>query len=384
KANQISLLLLSWPRAWESYPLFIKICFSIALTALVGIVLAVADIYIWRKKKARQLLKKKELVQQISEILLSTIVVEAVPGKEGALYPTKMDTSPFYQLDLNDEDVRHILVCELISYRSYFSGAIALRIRRLYLQLGLDKDARKMLTSKNWETRVHGLSEMFKMDVASDPAQLLKLSNDKNKYISEFARLSLIKFTKGDPLDILRSITEPISQWEAFEIFFLFQQKEDYTLSTLEGLISLEKDPSIVSLCLQLVVHFKDLKSARLIIAILETPDLKLRAEAVAAIGKLQARGAEVYLMNLYPEQPHEIRLEIMTALGNLRNPQSLRFLEKTFLNSTDFEIKKNASDSIIRLYPLSRNTIDKLMNNTDGFDHRILSHSLNPLINAV
>ncbi|MEO7531655.1 MAG: HEAT repeat domain-containing protein [Sediminibacterium sp.] len=377
-------LLRSLPYSWNTYPLFIKVCFVISIVALIGIAMAMADIYIWRKAKKRSRVKKEELTDIINELLISAAVKEPEINKENIASKVVFDTHPFLQLGLHDKDVRRILVCELINYQNYFSGAIAERIRKLYLSLSLDKEAKKMLHAKNWETKAHALMELFKMNIEVDHALLIQLSHKKNRYIQDFARLSLIKFTKEDPLTLLRNINEPISKWEEFEIFLLFQQKENYSLSSLEGLLSLDKEASIVSLCLKLAVHFKAESALPLIIDLIQTSNLTLRGEAIASLGEMETTRAETHLTAIYNNQPHPIKLKILSALGNIQSKRSLDFLEHIFISSTDFEIKKNASDAIIKLYPLSEETIDKLMKNTIALDHSIMSHSLNPLINAL
>jgi hypothetical protein len=379
-----SVLLLASPYAWNAYPVFIKICFIISVIAVSGIVIAMLNIYLWRIISKRKEEKKKHLAADINQLLLLTVVMEPSMQKDSGTPMEKFDTRPFLKLGLQDKDVRTILVSELINYRNYFSGSIADRVRKLYLALSLDKEARINLYKNNWEVKVNALTELFKMNLEVDHDYLRQLMHDKNRYIRDFARLSLIKFTKGDPLKLLREITEPISQWESFEIFLVFQQKQYFTLSSLEGLISPDRDPSLVSLSLKLAVYFKDLSAVKLIIDLIQTPDLKLRAEAISSLGKLGAVNAEAYLVSIYKEQPHSIQLEILTALGRIQSGRYLDFLENEFISSSDFEIKKHASDAIIKLHPLSEETIDKLLSNTKALDQRILSHSLNPLINAL
>ncbi len=380
----ISILFGSWSFSWDSFPVFIKICFIISMLALFGIVIAMVDIAVQRFSRKRLEKKTALLSVRINELLTSAVMMEE-PAMQKKISFVKSDFTidSLYDSGIPDKEVNKILVTEMIRYRNYFSGQIAERIRKLYLDLSLHKEAINRLHKKNWETKAAALSELFKMDIEVDPTDLLQLVDDKNRYIREFARLSLIKFTKADPLQFLRDLSEPISQWEEFEIFQLFQQKKDFTLSSLEGLIALDKEPSIVSLCLKLAVHFKQEAALSLIINLIKTPNLKLRGEAIACLGKLEAKDTEKELVAIYPEQPHVIKLEILTALGRMQSRRCLDFLEKEFISSSDFEIKKYASDAIIKLYPLSKSTIDKLMLNAGILNQKILNHSLNPLINA-
>ena len=380
----ISILFRSWSYSWDSFPVFIKVCFIISMLALFGIVIAMVDIAMQRFSRKRLEKKTALLSVRINELLTSAVIMEE-PAMQKKISFVKSDFNidSFYDSGIPDKEVNKILVTEMIRYRNYFSGQIAERIRKLYLDLSLHKEAINRLHKKNWETKAAALSELFKMDIEVDHTDLLPLLDDKNRYIREFTRLSLIKFTKADPLQFLRDISEPISQWEEFEIFQLFQQKKDFTLSSLEGLIALDKEPSIVSLCLKLAVHFKQEAALSLIVNLIKTPNLKLRGEAIACLGMLEAKDTERKLVAIYPMQPHVIKLEILTALGRMQSRQCLDFLEKEFISSSDFEIKKYASDAIIKLYPLSKSTIDKLMLNAGILNQKILNHSLDPLINA-
>jgi hypothetical protein len=372
-----------WGYAWHSFPFFIKICFAISVIALTGILLAVTSIIARRTSKKSEEEKRSLISSRINDMLLQAVVLDKeTNGLSNS--KKKFDIGPLYKLGLTPKKVKQILVTEMLCYRNNFSGTIADRVRMLYISLGLHKEAMVRLHKKNWEVKVNALAQLFKMDVAVDHSYLVKLVEDHNRYIREYARLSLMKFTKEDPLELLRELNEPISQWQEFEIFLLFQEKKNYTPGSMEGLISLDKEPTVVSLCLQLAVYFKQQQSVPLIIALIETSNLKLRAEAITALGKLEAQDAAKHLVHIYLHQPQEIKLAILTALGRIRSGRYLNFLEDEFIVSDDFEIKKYASDAIIKLYPLSKTTIDNLMDNRETLNQRILNHSLNPLINSL
>ncbi len=384
KEFSISILLRAWSYSWDSFPVFIKICFIISILALLGIIIALVDISVQRFSRKRLEERTTLLSVRINQLLTSAVMMEeTTTQKKGSIVKSNFDIGSFYDPGIPAKEVNKILITEMIRYRNYFSGQIAERIRKLYIDLSLDKEAINQLHKKNWEIKAAALSELFKMDIEVDHTDLLQLVHDKNRYIREFARLSLIKFAKNDPLQFLHELNEPISQWEEFEIFLLFQQKKDFILSSLEGLIALDKEPSVVSLCLKLAVYFKQATAVSLILNLIKTPNLKLRGEAIASLGKLEVKGSEKELVSIYPEQPHEIRLEILTALGRIQSGECLDFLEKEFISSSDFEIKKHASDAIIKLYPLSKSTIEKLMHDGGTLNQKILNHSLDPLINA-
>lgn len=369
-------------RIWDSFPGFIKICLIVSLLAIVGIVLAMLDIAIKRhlnKKEARQL---AQLTEKINELLIAALVTDR-GEKNGHLIKSSFEPSFLFKMGVSEKEVKKILVQELLKFRSSFAGSIADRARKLYMDLSLHTEALKRVHKKNWETKVNAMMELFKMDVPIDETYLQILLLDKNRYIREFARLALIKFTTGDPLQILREIKEPISQLEEIEMFLLFQLKDDYTPSSMDGLLSVYTEPTIASLCLKLAVQFDQESAVPYIIQLLQTEDLKLRGEAITALAKIGQKRSRKYLIETYPEQPQIVQLDILSALGSIQSSETVEFLEKEFIGSADFEIKKHASDALIQLYPLSKKIIEKLEQNEDPLNQIILSHSQNPLINA-
>lgn len=371
-----------WQLSWSALPLFIKVCLIIAIIAVGGIIAAITGITIRRKRMFATEGKLVKLRALINAMLLS--VAELVPGAvENPLSRVNLDSRPFYKLGLPAKEVRQTIVQEILKFRTYFSGQVSEQVRKLYVGLGLHKNAFRKLKDNSWENKATALSELFRMDVRVPEATLLELVKDKNRFTREYARLSLIKFAAGDPLGILHEQDDHISLWEELEIFLLLQKRTDVTADSVGRLISLEKDPSLASLALKLAVNFRMFDLSDRIIALLETPQLKLRLEAVGAIGKLGTVRGEKYLYSIYDEQPHEIRLAIIEALGNIESDDYLPFLENEFLTSSDFETKKYVSDAIIKLYPLSGESIKRLMLDGDESEQVILTHSQDPLINA-
>lgn len=375
-------VLIFWHLSWSALPLFIKVCFVIATVAVGGIIAAIIGITVRRKRMFAAEGKLVKLRSLINAMLLS--VAELVPGvNENPLSDRNFDSRPFYRLGLPAKQVRRTIVQEILKFRTYFSGQVAEQVRKLYVGLGLHKNAFRKLKDNNWENKATALSELFRMDVRVPEPTLLELVKDKNRFTREYARLSLIKFATGDPLRILHEQNEHISLWEELEIFLLLQKRTDVTADSVGELISLQKDPSLASLALKLAVNFRMFDLSDKIIELLETPQLKLRLEAVSAIGKLGTVRGERFLYSIYDEQPHEIRLAIIEALGNIDSDDYLPFLENEFLTSSDFETKKYVSDAIIKLYPLSGDSIKRLMLNSDELEQVILTHSQDPLINA-
>lgn len=373
----------SWHFAWKSLPVFIKICLLIALAAMLGAALAMISITVRRNALQKQEALMEQLARQVNELLLNTIVLSPTP-KGRSMVRADFDTSGFYKLGLSVKKVNQVLVEEMIHYRNYFSGTIAEQIRKLYLGLSLHKAALLRLQKKSWESRSNALAELFKMDIEVPRERLQELLRSDNRYIREYARLMLIKFSKADPLAVLFELDEPLSQWEQLEIFLLVKDRADITAAALQKLLPpANSQAGLNMLAVKLAIHFHLRQALPGLLLLADATDPRLRTEAILAIGLLGNTQSQQYLRDAYSWQTHEGRLAIIRALGQIQNSRHMRFLENEFLYSDDFETKKYAAEALIRLYPLSKATVDRLAGNTEPENQVILQHSLDPLINA-
>lgn len=362
-------------------PFLTRVCFLIAIGAFIGIVVITVGIALNKLIEEQRSRRKALARHHIDKVLLAAVMPQ--PGKSDIdLSQNGITIDHFIKAGLSINRTKRILVKEMIKYRANFSGKVSANIKRIYMMLSLHKEAAARLNSRRWKVKVQALSELFQMDVASDRDRLLQLLEDKNKYVRDYARLSLIKFSVHDPFQFIRDLNEPISQWEALEIFQLLRDKINYKLPSLAPVISDNKEHTVVSLCLKLAVHFNQIETVPSITMLISTADLTLRAEAIAALGKMHSEASQAFLMDIYQNQPPKIKRAILCALGDIKNDESLRFMEAEFIAEDDFEVKKSASDALIKHYPAAATIIDRLLANGKALDKILLRHSLNPLIN--
>lgn len=365
---------------WAYIPLFIQVCLVISVIALVSIIIAIIHIAMDRIQM-RLYAKERENISKEVNMLLMIAILNPENGEPDLSFDYSL--KQFNSKPISRTVTKQVLVEGMLAYRNNFTGKIAARTRKLYLSLSLERDAFKRISSRFWETKVAALLELYNMNVPVNKEILLRLVNDRNKRIREVARLSLIKYNDSDPLQYLRDLDEPLSKWEEFEIFQVFKRKTNYTLSEMNGLLSLEKDPTVVSLCLKLAVLFNQQSSIELIKTLVKSPVIKLRAEAIETLGLLHATKLEDYLVSLYSTQPHEVQLSILVSISSMRTGKHLDFIENEFIRSNNFEIKKYASETLVKLYPLSSSVIDRLIDTSKSDNLRMLNYSLNPLINV-
>lgn len=283
--------------------------------------------------------------------------------------------------ELRPRWTRQMLTDRIIDYRKNIKGTIGDALRTLYLDLELDKDSQKKLRSGKWNKRVQALNEFVSMDVPVADVALLPLTNSRNMELRAAARHAYIKLSRNEPFKFFDVVSDTLSPWDQIELFRIITTTDKMVIPNFARWITYSTNRSVVSFCLKLVVHFNQVAAIPAIVELLRTKDHYLRADAIAALGKLEVSGVEHELVQMYNNQPLHCQLQILKALGQLKAEKYAEFLMTEFLHANDFEVRKQAARAILQIHPADSRTIDELMTISTPENQLILKHCMNPLI---
>ncbi|UGU16494.1 HEAT repeat domain-containing protein [Sinomicrobium kalidii] len=359
-------------------PVFIKIAAAVSAGAVIGGILVYLFILLWRRRGAVSDRKKAKLLPEIRELIVKHVILaeSSVPTETVAF-----SLDEFRGLGLRKPEVRQFLVEELMEYRRNFSGRPRKWLTRLYTDLGLHHIAEKNLTRKRTQTIISALDELVSMGVPVNEDKMLPLLDHKNRYIREGARCYFIKLSERRPFFFLEKISIPLLYWEQIEMFRIITQRKDVKIPDFSHWISMEHHPSVVSFCLKLAVHYQQIEAVSAIVSLLETENVRLRAELINALGKLMAEEAEAHLISIYNHQPRHCKLEILKALGRIGSGKSLSFLRDKFESEQEILLRKHAARSIVNHHALSEDLLREMQAEAVGPGHIVLKHAANPLI---
>lgn len=367
---------------FDSYPLVIQIAVFLTLIAIVTTIIAYSNILIERAQayiKEKYLAKINPFIDELvtEHIVLNKDLLNGVPLAE-----IKLATEAFKHPRLTSERGKQALIDRLVSYRRNISGDVGNLITRLYIELELDNFSLKKIKSFKWSNKVVGLTELTVMDVSIADVIILPLTNSKNKELRSVARNSYVKLSKNEPFKFFDLATEPLLQWDQIELFRTITSSKDIAIPNFARWISYSPNKSVVSFCLKLIVFYNQREGIPAIIKLLDNRDHYLRADAINALGKLKAVEAEDKLLTIYNNQPLNCQIEILKAIGRFGTGKNLDFLRYQFLNSNDFEIRKNAAKSIAKQKSLeAEKMIEELLATSTKQNYLIIKHVLNPLI---
>lgn len=340
------------------------------------------QVRIWFTRYKGYLLQKRlsVLIPLIDSLISEHIILRNdVVNNNTSVDNIDLDTDAFRLAIFRKAKNKQVLIDRLISYRKGFSGSTGALLRKVYLELELDKVSFKKMKRSQWNIKVRGIRELTDMDISISDVNILPLTNSKRNELRSEARNAYIKLSKNEPFKFFDVSTEPLLKWDQIELFKTITTTENIALPNFARWVTYSSNKSIVSFCLKLIVHYNQIDAGPAVVKLLDNKDHVLRAEAINCLGKLKYEEVEQQLLHIYSNQPLNCQLEILKAVGRMETRNSIQFLKQEFLYSTDFDIRKNAARSLVRNAPKS--LIDELMASSSAEGQLILKHSMNPLI---
>jgi hypothetical protein len=366
---------------FDSYPLVIQIAIFLTVVSILSILVAYISIFYKRIQGYRREKKLARLNPSLDHFILEQVITNEAITKSTPVSQVELPLDMFRQRRFRKKWARQAIIDRMLHYRKNFAGDLGDLLRKMYIDLGLNKNSFNKLKSMRWDVKVKGLIEMTLMDIPIADVNILPLTNSKNRELRSAARHAYIKLSKNEPFKFFDIVTEPLLLWDQVELFKVITSSPEILIPNFAQWVAYSQNKSIVAFCLKLIVYYNQREAIPSIIQLLETKDHYLRAAAINALGKMKAEEAEDSLVALYSNQPHDCQLEILKALGRMSSGRHLGFLRNEFLRSTDFDVRKNAAKSIIKHDEASAAMLKELLETATAGNALILKHCMNPLI---
>lgn len=362
-------------------PLVVKISIISIIFSIILIIYIQLRIILTRIKGHLKQNRINHLFPKIDQLILENVLLND-PSSFSEYIPVEkveMDIIPFQKQILNHNRNQQFFIDRLIDYRREFTGDIGYLLRKLYIELNLDKVSLKKIKHYSWEKKVKGIDELERMDIPINDALILPLTNSKRPELRAKARNAYVKLSKNEPFKFFDVTTEPLLKWDQIELFSTITTSPKIAIPNFARWVTYSNNVSIVSFCLKLIAYFEQYEAGEAVMKVLQRKNHLLRVDAIRCLGQLRYIESEPQLIHLYNNQPVICQIEILKALGLMATGKSTDFIKQEFLYSTDFDIRKNAADALVKLYDYKQ--IEELMQSTSPENQLILKHCKDPLI---
>lgn len=359
----------------SSFPLVIKIAFSIILLSLIATTMSIATIFGIRGKKERDSRLAMKLRPKMFTFFRN-ILSSRDPYSEIEVYNMflesfgKLNNKAYESIIPSLEDVITDEKEQLksISYKSIIKG------------LKINSFLEKKLDYADTRTRLNAFHSLSRLELTISDSKMLLHTYSKNESLRKESRASYVGVSNNDPFKFFNQVND-LNHWDQINLMQQLELHHKDNLPNFSKWIVYSENPSQTVFFIRMVSHFKQFNSVNALVEVLDNPNHNIRVEAILAIGKMQIKKMEPRLMDMYYHQPLSCQNAIIEALAYINSGEALEFLKKAYDDINDFDGKRLISEVISLYNEEGREYFDLLLKKEKGFNYLTLEHVVNPLI---
>lgn len=251
---------------------------------------------------------------------------------------------------LKDDESKEIMIGILLEQQRNFSGELNDRIKYFYETLGLNKTSIAKVFSKKWHLIAIGIRELGLLGASHNIDHIKPFTNHKYLIIRREAQMALVRQKGIDGLSFLDTLTYQLSEWHQLNLFETLAKIATNEKPKLAKYLE-SSNVSVICFALKLVGFFKLMDTPEKLLELLNHEERIVRMVAVQTIARLEYYHLSQTLLDYYPTQPLEVRVEILKAFCEIGMPELSDFLMQEF-KSTQFEISLHAAKAIQVINP--------------------------------
>ncbi len=158
-------------------------------------------------------------------------------------FPKDLLQKPLYQ---------ELLAENIISLNKKMKGDFKVKLKALYVKLGLDKISIRLLSDRRWDRKTLGLVQINEMDLVEALHQVELLVNNENFNVRSHAVATLLNLSGSTDLKFLKDLEFPLSNWQQMNYLRIIKFVSNYKQLDLRVLLD-SKNQSVRLFVIKLV-----------------------------------------------------------------------------------------------------------------------------------
>ncbi|MBW8359116.1 MAG: hypothetical protein K0M63_04845 [Weeksellaceae bacterium] len=258
-------------------------------------------------------------------------------------------TSPQFAKVSRQSGFRGFFLEMLVSSEKKFSGLAQGEIRGIFHSYHLEKEAYKKLSQKKPYLIAGGIQELTAMNVEEAIPQISVFVNHPSPQVFQEARYAMAAFRGFEGLQFLDNISNRISDWQQLRLLLSITHIPEGSESTVLRWLG-SPNSSVVIFTLSLLRKFQLLSHYPTVWNLLDHPNEDVRGKAVQTLQCLENTSTMVDLIDVFPNQPLLVQLEVLKAMKRSRDQRCVPFLQNLLLHYENIAIKIGASETLFAL----------------------------------
>lgn len=244
---------------------------------------------------------------------------------------------------------RNLFLQKLVDSEKKFSGAAKNRIKDLFQEYDLRKEAMKKLNQKKAYLIARGIRELTVMEVQEAVPKIELYLSHPSPQVYQEAQYAMVRFKGFEGLSFLNNFPTRISEWQQLRFLLSISSLPADSDSALEEWLESAND-TVVIFTLKLIKKFQVLSFYQKIAGLLNTSSIEVRVKAVQTLMSLENPETVEYLSGIYYDQPDEVRLEILRVIKISKDQCCIDLLKKELSEDIGSGIKVNAAQALYAL----------------------------------
>ncbi len=319
----------------RSYNLILSLLFAIIYSILTMLII-LPFILFNRNKMEKKAVTDQYLKEKFQELLIAFLYNDPVKKQE-VKEKIKNITKSNYS--------SQFLINEIIDLSINLKGDTTNELRKLYLELELDKLTFKKVKSRKWHIKIKAFRELAFMNLKTANNEILKSLESKNDILRMEAQIALVRLNEKDPFRFLDKLEKPFTLWEQMNI---------HELLILHNLVVPEfrqwvksGNKSIAIFAISMVRIFKQNEALNEIIELLDHDDIEIREAAIKTIGSLKTKKGLLPLKKYFKTETYDNKINILKAFQKNTDTGNIEYLKKILETEDDVNIQVEAAKGI-------------------------------------
>jgi len=268
---------------------------------------------------------------------------------------------------------REVFTTELLSLHSNLSGESADKLVDLFHKAGLKKYSIKKIHSHKWNIKAKGFRELVQMKIYDENSHIAEYLNSKNDELRIEAQLAWIELNPDNPNGFLDNTRITLTDW--WQLNALISLKKNGNIPDFGKWIE-STNGSVAIFAIKMVGIFKQFESIELVISQLNSPNTKIRYEAICTLGKLAQPAPIQELQLLFYKESMESKAQIIKSLIMISDSENADFFREILLKENDISLRILSAKGLVSLGDSGLEAINKLDLDADDLLKKIIIHA--------
>lgn len=270
---------------------------------------------------------------------------------------------------------RQVLIDQMKDVAINLKGDSWEKLRKLYLELGLDKDSVRRVYSRRWHVKIKGFRELAFMNIKEANDEIMRCLNSHNEILRMEAQIALVRLSDDNPFEFLDHLKRPFSLWEQISLHELLVQ-HSIPVPLFSRWID-SPNYTVVMFALRMIREFKQKETEEDLKRALSHPADEVRKLAIQVAGDLKMESTRELMKRMYKNEAYNNSLEILRSLGKMPHVSFLNFLKLVLDKEDDVQLQIEATKAIENIGEEGVKALVKLMKSEYKNYNIIIRHVL-------